>query len=128
MKKAILLVMLFCLLFTSFSFALDLNTTVNYLARQELDAWGILALYSNSSSIENQSLEEVFLIMTDYESYIMEPFIRTGCFEYAVRFKWRKMKICSLIHTGNYLVISYLGSFPYMLQMKPTAKNRHWHG
>lgn len=115
MKKAILLVMLFCLLFTSFSFALDLNTTVNYLARQELDAWGILALYSNSSSIENQSLEEVnsSTIMTDYESYIMGAIpLGLDVSEYAVQIAAAQQengKFADLIHTGgNYLVNSHI--------------------
>jgi hypothetical protein len=73
MKKIVVFTMLFCLLFTSFSFCLNLNTTTNYLNKLQLDEWGILALCANSNNIKNKSLEKVesSIITTDYEAYIM---------------------------------------------------------
>ncbi|HHY90286.1 MAG TPA: hypothetical protein GX503_01345 [Clostridiales bacterium] len=115
MKKIVAFIMLLCLLFTNFSFALDLNATVHYLAKQELDAWGILALYSNSSNIENRSLEKInsSKITTDYESYIMGAIsLGLDVSEYAAQITAAQQengKFADLIHAeGNDLVNSHI--------------------
>ncbi|MCT4620807.1 MAG: terpene cyclase/mutase family protein [Marinisporobacter sp.] len=61
------------MLFTSFSFALDVNTTGKYLEKKELDEWGILALYSCGTDVKDKTLEKVdeSQVTTDYEAYMM---------------------------------------------------------
>jgi len=72
-KKITALVFAILIGFTSISFAMDLNSTVDYLDRQKLDEWGILALYSNGCDVEGKTLYRVdnSNITTDYEAYIL---------------------------------------------------------
>ncbi len=73
MKKVVSLTIVFVMLFTSLSFALDLDPTVKYLKDQNPDGWGILALYANGIDIEDEKLEDIdsSKVTTDYEAYIM---------------------------------------------------------
>ncbi|WP_053955279.1 prenyltransferase/squalene oxidase repeat-containing protein [Inediibacterium massiliense] len=72
MKKIISFVLLFTLLFSSFSFALDINSAAKYLNKQKIDEWGILALYSSGKSVKGKALKNISSkVTTDYEAYIM---------------------------------------------------------
>lgn len=62
----------FVFLLTNISFALDQKASVEYLKKQELDEWGILALYSQGEDVKEESLEKIDSnITTDYEAYII---------------------------------------------------------
>ncbi|TCO71480.1 prenyltransferase/squalene oxidase repeat-containing protein [Marinisporobacter balticus] len=73
MKKITALTIAILMVFTSFAFALDFNATVKYLEKQELDEWGILALYSSGTDVKNKTLKRVddSTATTDYEAYMM---------------------------------------------------------
>ncbi|MCT4604663.1 MAG: hypothetical protein N4A64_00955 [Marinisporobacter sp.] len=73
MRKIIALALMVFMLFTSFSFALDVNHTAKYLEKKKLDEWGILALYSYGKDVKNKPLEKVdqSIVTTDYEAYMM---------------------------------------------------------
>lgn len=73
MRKIIAFTIAMLMLLTSFSFALDLDDTVKYLEKQNVDEWGILALYSYGKDINDRKLKKVdhSKITTDYEAYIL---------------------------------------------------------
>lgn len=73
MRKITALTLVILMLFTSFSFALDSSATAKYLEKQEIDEWGILALYSCGFDVKNKALKKVdeSTTTTDYEAYIM---------------------------------------------------------
>ncbi|WP_432663281.1 S-layer homology domain-containing protein [Wukongibacter baidiensis] len=72
MKRFISFVLIFVLLFSSISFGLELKDTAEYLKNQDLDEWGILALYSKGEDVKGISLERIdSKVTTDYEAYIM---------------------------------------------------------
>ncbi len=73
MKRIISLTIAIMMIFTSFSFALDVSSTSKYLEKQKLDEWGILALYSSGKDVSKKSLSSVDSkkVITDYEKYIL---------------------------------------------------------
>lgn len=72
MKRIIALTISIVMLFTNFCFALDLNSTANYLEKQNLDEWGIVALYSNGKDVSKKSLKSInSKVTTEYEAYIL---------------------------------------------------------
>lgn len=73
MKRIIALTLIFVMGLTSFSWALDYNATANYLNKQSLDEWGILALYAAGRSVKGKNLPKVddSYVTTDYEAYIL---------------------------------------------------------
>ncbi|WZL72245.1 terpene cyclase/mutase family protein [Clostridiaceae bacterium 35-E11] len=73
MRKIIALILIFVMASTSFSWAVDYNATTNYLNKQSLDQWGILALYSAGESVKGKTLPKVDCsnATTDYEAYIL---------------------------------------------------------
>ncbi|MCT4621780.1 MAG: terpene cyclase/mutase family protein [Marinisporobacter sp.] len=73
MKKIIALTLMVFVIFTSFSFALDVNSTAKYLEKKKLDEWGIMALYSYGKDVKNKPLKKVdqSITTTDYEAYMM---------------------------------------------------------
>ena len=73
MKRVISLIIATLIGLTSVSYAAGFEPTVDYLKRQELDGWGILALYSSGCSVSGMALDRVdgSDVTTDYEAYIM---------------------------------------------------------
>ncbi|MBF8982540.1 hypothetical protein IZY60_03210 [Lutibacter sp. B2] len=73
MRKITALTIAFIMIFTSFAFAVDSNTTAKYLEKKKLDEWGILALYSSGKDVKNKILKKVddSQVTTDYEAYLM---------------------------------------------------------
>ncbi|SHK22597.1 S-layer homology domain-containing protein [Tepidibacter formicigenes] len=72
MKRIIALTITILMLFTNFCFAVDVSSTANYLEKQKLDEWGILALYSSGKDVSKKSLSSVdSKVITDYEKYIL---------------------------------------------------------
>lgn len=72
MKKLINFLLIFMLLFSSISFGLEPSNTVDYLKEQELDEWGILALYAGGEDVKGLSLEKIeSVVTTDYEAYVI---------------------------------------------------------
>ncbi len=72
MKKFIALILVFVSIFSNIALGLDLNGTVDYLNKEELEEWGLLALYSQGESINTKSLEKIHSnITTDYEAYVV---------------------------------------------------------
>ncbi|MGF7060355.1 S-layer homology domain-containing protein [Brassicibacter mesophilus] len=72
MKKTLVFALIIVLLFSSISFANDLVPTITYLKSQDLDEWGILALYASEQKLNNCSLDKINSdITTDYEAYIV---------------------------------------------------------
>jgi hypothetical protein len=72
-KKIIVLTLIVLISLTSFTFAANLNATASHLNDQELDEWGILALYSHGFDVQYKTLGRVgdSNITTDYEAYIL---------------------------------------------------------
>ncbi|NPV43491.1 MAG: hypothetical protein HPY70_05880 [Firmicutes bacterium] len=86
MKRIIILAFVILWCFTGFCYAVDLNSTANYLADQQLDEWGILALYSCGFDVKDRPLEGVDSsdITTDYEAHIFGALpLRRDISEYA---------------------------------------------
>ncbi|WP_432408115.1 prenyltransferase/squalene oxidase repeat-containing protein [Wukongibacter sp. M2B1] len=72
MKKIISFALIFVLLFSTISFGLELKDTAEYLKEQELDEWGILAMYSQGEDVKDIELEVIeSRVTTDYEAYVM---------------------------------------------------------
>ncbi|SHH23058.1 S-layer homology domain-containing protein [Tepidibacter thalassicus] len=72
MKRIIALTIAILMSFTNFCFAVDVNSSAQYLGKQKLDEWGILALYSSGKDVTKKSLSSVnSKDITDYEKYIL---------------------------------------------------------
>ncbi len=72
MKKKIVLTMVLILLLSSMVYGATIEATAQYLEKQKLDHWGILALYNSTNNTISRSLEEVESeLMTDYEAYLL---------------------------------------------------------
>ncbi|SHK28934.1 S-layer homology domain-containing protein [Paramaledivibacter caminithermalis] len=72
MKKGFVFVLVFIFMFSSIAFGLDINKSVEYLKKQDLDEWGILALYSFGSALKENSLAKIDSnVNTDYQAYVI---------------------------------------------------------
>lgn len=72
LKKYFICCLVLLLIFSNIAFADELSDAAKYLQQQELDQWGILALYAHGENIESKVLEEPdSKALTDYERYLM---------------------------------------------------------
>jgi len=72
-KKIVAIILFFTIILTSYSFSQALNPTAKFLQYQELDGWGILALYANGIEIQDKKIKDISSskITTDFEAYII---------------------------------------------------------
>lgn len=72
MRRALMVTMAIVLMLVNVSYGLDLGGAVNYLEKQKVDQWGILALHAHGKDLKGKSLNQVNSdVTTDYESYIL---------------------------------------------------------
>lgn len=72
MKKYLTFIVAFLILVTNVVSAAELNKTVAYLEKKELDQWGILSLYAHGEDVSPYTLKKPNSdVLTDYERYIM---------------------------------------------------------
>lgn len=72
MKKILIVSALIICLLSQIVFGASIDTTANYLEKQSLDHWGVLALYASGKDISSKSLEKPDTeITTDYEAYVI---------------------------------------------------------
>jgi len=73
MIKKILSVVLMCALVMQISFAGNVEASINYLKKQSLDEWGIIALNSSKVAVNKNSLKTIedSRVLTDYEAYLL---------------------------------------------------------
>jgi len=73
MKRIISFIIIATMIFPCFAYGSSKDATIDYLSKQELDGWGILALYLSGADISNKPIinPENSYITTDYEAYVM---------------------------------------------------------
>lgn len=73
MKRITCIVLVVLLLSTVSGYSHNLQDTASYLGKQQLDEWGVLALYSYGQNVKYKQLEDVdeSNVTTDYEAFIM---------------------------------------------------------